>query len=209
MWCFVPAYIVFWIGGTSLAWTSPTIPKLRNDTTSPIGRAITISEASWISSLVTFGGVFGPFISAYTAKTFGKKRTMLIISLFQLAASLVMAFATVVHFLYAARFIMGVALGGILSTGETYVTELSNKNNRGFIGSVPCLTLGLGMFFTYCSGPYMEIMTFNLIVAGVACFFLFAFWLVATECPIYHLDKGNEGKAKEVIAKKQGEKCSP
>lgn len=150
----------------------------------------------------------GPFISAYTAKTFGKKRTMLIIAVFQLAASLIMAFANFVQLLYVARFIMGLAVGGILSTGETYVTELSNKNNRGFIGSVPCLTLGLGMLFTYCSGPYMEIMTFNLIVAGVACFFLISFWVVATECPIYHLDKGNEGKAKEVISKKQGEKRS-
>lgn len=131
---------------------------------------------------------------------------MLIISIFQLAASVVMALATVVEYLYIARFIMGVSLGGVFATGVTYVTELSNKNNRGFVGSLPCLTLSCGMLFTYCFGPYMEIATFNLIVASVAGFFLIAFWIIATECPVYHLDKGNDEKAKEVIAKKQGNK---
>lgn len=201
---FFSATTLYWLAGTSISWTSPTIPKLLNDTTSPLGRAITVQEASWISSLVTVGGFLGPFIYGYIAKKFGKKITLLLVGLPYMTSSLIIAFAKMVEFLYVARFLTGIAMGGAFTTATNYVIELTNKNNRGFIGAFAGITASFGMLFTYCLGPYLDIMVFNTVLAAIAGTFEVAFFLIAVECPIYHLRRGNEEKAKRVIEMKQG-----
>lgn len=198
------AQTLSWLGGTAISWTSPMVPKLLNETTSPVGRAITLQETSWISSLITVGGLIGPFVFGYVAKKFGKRLTLVIIGLPYLASSVIAAFAITIELFFVSRFLTGLAMGGTFTVTTNYTIDLSNKNNRGVIGSLSGIMVSFGMLFTYCLGPYLDITTFNLVLAAVAGTFIVTFFLTAAECPIYHLNKNNEEKAKVVIEMKQG-----
>lgn len=47
--------------GAALAWTSPSVPRLRDTdlNTNPLGRIPSIAEESWISSLLPLGALIG------------------------------------------------------------------------------------------------------------------------------------------------------
>lgn len=154
--------------------------------------------------MVTLGGFLGPFLYGFIAKKYGKRVTILLVGLPQLISSLIIAFAQLIELLYVARFLTGLAMGGTFTTVTNYLIELTNKNNRGVIGSLGSLTASFGMLSTYCLGPYLDIMVFNCLLAAIACTFEVAFFLIAVECPVYHLSRGNEEKAKNVIEMKQG-----
>lgn len=49
--------------GTSLGWTAPVGPKLKHPENgdSPLDRAPTVGEESWIGSLVALGALIGKF----------------------------------------------------------------------------------------------------------------------------------------------------
>lgn len=158
-----------------------------------------MEEVSWISSLVTLGGLIGPFLFGYTAKKLGKRKTLLLIGMPYILSYLILAFARVVELFYISRFITGLAMGGSFTSGINYVMELTNKNNRGAIGSTTSVTTAAGMLFSYCLGPYLSIMVFNLLLALISLIFLITFLLMASECPIYHLRRQNEDKARDVI----------
>lgn len=119
-----------------------------------------------------------------------------------IASYLILAFSTIVELFYIARFITGLAMGGSFTVGINYVIELTNKNNRGAIGSSTSITTALGMLFSYCLGPYLNIMLFNLVLALISFIFLVTFALMASECPIYHLTRNNEDKARDLIEMK-------
>lgn len=95
-------------------------------------------------------------------------------------------------------------MGGAFTTSTNYMIELTNKNNRGIIGAFGGITTSCGMLFTYCLGPYLDIMVFNSVLAAIAGTFEVAFFLIAVECPIYFLRRGNEDKSREIIELKQG-----
>lgn len=117
-----------------------------------------------------------------------------------------MAFANIVELFYIGRFVNGLAVGGSTTTGSNYSIELSNKTNRGLIGALFGITTALGMLFSYCLGPYLTVTTYNLVFAAIAVAFLVGFCFVATECPVYYLNRGDEEAAMAVIEMKQGEK---
>lgn len=180
------------------------LPKLLNATTSPLGRATTVTEASWITSLVTVGALIGPFLFGYVAKKIGKKWALIIIALPYLISFIIMAFATVIELFYIGRFVNGLAVGGSATTGSNYIIELSNKNNRGLIGASSGITTAFGMLFSYSLGPYLTVMAYNLVFAATAIIFMTGFFLIATECPVYYLNRGDEKTAMAVIEMKQG-----
>lgn len=199
-----PVQIVTWLIGTSLSLTSPMLPKLSNNNSSPVHRAITVQEASWISSLLTLGAFMGPFLSGYAAKRIGKKWTLLGVGIPFLIAFNMMAFAETVQLFYVARFINGLAVGGSVNINSNYCIELTNTNNRGLIGAIFGIVTALGMLFSYVLGPYLDVKSFNLVVVALTVTFMVTFFLIGTECPVYYLYRGEEEKAREIIEMKQG-----
>lgn len=154
--------------------------------------------------MMTLGGALGPFLFGYMAKKFGKRRALQSMGLPLTISYIALAFGNYVEIFYVARFFIGLAVAGAFSVGINYVIELTNKSNRGIVGTCTSIAANFGMLFSYCLGPYLNIMAFNLVLAGIGCTFLVAFSLVGSECPIYHLNRENEAKAREVIEMKQG-----
>lgn len=198
------AQVLFWLCGSSIAWSSPTIPKLLNITTSPMGRALSIQEASWVSSLLTLGAVPGPFAAGLISKLFGKRIALISIGIPFLISYFVMAFSNTIEMFYFARLTCGLAVGGAFTTGLNYVVELANKNNKGALGSVCGITVSLGILFSYCLGPYVDVGTFNLVLAIATCAFVLIFPVMSMECPEHYVSRGNDEKARAIIKLKQG-----
>ncbi|XP_023027447.2 facilitated trehalose transporter Tret1-like [Leptinotarsa decemlineata] len=198
------ASILMIINGISLSWSSPSMPKLTNCTTNPFGRDISTSEVTWISSLVPIGASVGPFLFGWMTNKFGRKFTILSFGVPFLISYLMMAFSTTVEVFYVARFVVGVTLGGCFTVLPNYLGEVAEKRNRGALGSCMGIAVAIGLFFSYCVGPYVSVMVFNLIIAFLPASFLVIFSLVGEECAHYHLSRNEVDMAREVLYRLRG-----
>lgn len=63
-------------GGASISWTSPYLSLLQSEDKSPLGKAISASEASWIGSLLAIGALSGSFFFGWLSEKFGRFRAL-------------------------------------------------------------------------------------------------------------------------------------
>lgn len=190
--------------GLSLTWSSPIIPKLNNATRldeNPFGEVITDQQESWIGSLLALGAVFGPFAFGFLADAIGRKYTLLASAVPLFACYLLLAFAEIVELYYVARFIMGLALGGVFTVIMMYIGEVSEVHNRGLLSSAFNCFLVLGLFVTYILGAYLSIKVFNIICAIIPAIFFVVFLLFIPESPAYLISKNKHELAHDNLRK--------
>ncbi|XP_044267170.1 facilitated trehalose transporter Tret1-like [Tribolium madens] len=195
--------IISFITGTAISWSSPILPKL-NETDvdiNPVGRQIDSGENSWISSFLPLGAIFGPFLFGYAADKFGRKFTLLALAIPYIISYLTLAFAKIVGLFYFARFLMGLAVGGVFTVFPMYTGEIAEDKNRGTLGSVMNVFITSGLLFSYCVGPYVSVMAFNIILAVIPCIYLVLFFFLAPESPHYYISKGNHEAASKSLEK--------
>lgn len=195
------ANIMAFITGVSKSWSSPVLAilKAENLNKNPLGRKITDEEDSWIGSLASLGGVFGPIIYTYFVSLIGRKKTFTMLSIPFLIAYLLAAFADNVIYFYYSRFLMGVGTGGTFCITTIYVVETAEKINRGFFLGTVGGCMMLGVLFSYSLGPYVSIKSFNLILSGICVIFVPIFWLVAPETPYYLVSINKNQKAYKIL----------
>ncbi|KAJ8919558.1 hypothetical protein NQ315_002180 [Exocentrus adspersus] len=192
------------LSGSSFTWSSPILPKLLSDDTSPFGRSISANEATWISSLVPLGAAIGPFTLTYMANNFGRRITLLFLGVPFFLSHLILAFASVVELYYVARFIIGLTAGGTFTIMPNYAGEIAEKTIRGALGSTTSIATCAGLLLSYALGPYVSITVFNLVLAFVSVVFLGLFFLVGVESPHYYVCKQDYDQAKEALRKVRG-----
>nr|XP_967531.2 PREDICTED: facilitated trehalose transporter Tret1 [Tribolium castaneum] len=195
--------LLSFVTGTAIAWSSPTLPKL-NDTdvgNIPFGRRIDSDENSWIGSLMPLGAIFGPFLFGFLADKLGRKVTLMSLAVPYIVSFLTLAFAEVVGLFYFARVLTGLAVGGVFTVFPMYIGEIAEDKNRGTLGSVMNIFITSGLLFSYCVGPYVSIMAFNIILAVIPCVYLVLFFLLAPESPHYHVSRDNHEAASKSLEK--------
>ncbi|XP_056641900.1 facilitated trehalose transporter Tret1-2 homolog [Diorhabda sublineata] len=196
--------IISFVAGTVLTWSSPVLDRLGNETTTPFDHPVTLEERSWISSFFPLGAIFGPFIFGYLSDKIGRKKTLLISGIPFIVSYYSLAFGRHVPVYYAARFVLGAALGGVYTVIPMYVGEVADNSNRGTLGSTMNCLLCLGIFFSYCLGPFVGLTVFNIVLGTVPVLFLVLFSLTAPESPIYLIDKDYHNEAKDCLRKIRG-----
>ncbi|XP_018564814.1 facilitated trehalose transporter Tret1 isoform X2 [Anoplophora glabripennis] len=192
------------LSGSSFTWSSPVLPKLLNNTTSPFGRSISPDEATWISSLVPLGAAVGPFALAYMADKFGRKITLLFLGVPFLLSHLILAFGNIVELYYVARFTIGLSAGGTFTIMPNYAGEIADKSIRGALGSTISTATCAGLLLSYALGPYVSIMAFNLVLAMISVIFLVLFFFVGVECPQYFIIRKEYDLAEDALRKIRG-----
>ncbi|CAG9862029.1 unnamed protein product [Phyllotreta striolata] len=196
--------IIAFTAGTVLTWSSPILDRLADNTTTPFDHPITLEEKSWISSFFPLGAIFGPFLFGYLADAIGRKKTLLCSAAPFIVCYYMLAFGRTVWVYYLARFLLGAALGGVYTVIPMYVGEIADDRNRGTLGSMMNVYLCFGIFFSYCVGPYMSLVGFNVLLGSVPVVFLVLFFLLAPESPHYYLSKNSIGDAKSSLQKVRG-----
>lgn len=181
--------------GTGLAWTSPVLPILTSTTeTSVLNEPVDRGQASLIGSLIAIGAIFGALPAGSIADKFGRKPVILAFCIPFIISWVLILFAKNVLMLFAARFIAGVATGGLSAIIPMFIGEIAESSIRGALGSFFQMFLTLGILYLYCLG----LSTYTVIAIGclaVPILLLVLFFLVVPETPIYLMKSGNNKKA--------------
>lgn len=197
--------------GNAYAWSSTVLISLKtNDVTrNPIGRPITTSEESLITSLVHLGAVCGPILAGFFSEKIGRKSTLLLFALPMLLSHLILAFASSPVEFYIARFMLGIGAGSVFTVVPMYVGEIAETRIRGFLGCLLGVFIAFGLLFVYTIGPFVHLKTLSFILLAPLAVFLFSFGLFVPESPYYYLTRKNEREAEISLNKlRNNDPCS-
>ncbi|CAG9862160.1 unnamed protein product [Phyllotreta striolata] len=180
-------------GDTTLTWSSPILPKLRNLTDdNPLGYAITSSEESWIGSLQYIGAMCGIVLFSFLADVIGRKPVLLVLALPHFVSFVSFAFARNIYLYYFGRFLGGVSLSSVYIVLPMYVAEISEDSYRGMLLVSYSTFASLGDLIPYLIGPYTSILWFNVILAVFPVVFFVLFLAIAPESPYYYVGRDDK-----------------
>ncbi|KAK5640894.1 hypothetical protein RI129_009441 [Pyrocoelia pectoralis] len=154
--------------GVAFTWTSPVLPQLlENNSTNLTGGSLSVSDGSWIGSMVAVGELVASVPLGYLVGRYGSKICTLLLLLPMLVFTFIAVFLNDVYSLCLARFISGIATGGICIVGPVYISEISQVSLRGTLGSLFELLIYVGMVFVSVLGAYLDYIKLTIIVAVV------------------------------------------
>ncbi|CAH1968356.1 unnamed protein product [Acanthoscelides obtectus] len=189
--------------GMHYGWSSIALPKLINGTETSF--TITPEDASWLASIVSLGSLFGDTFALLTLDKLGRKFLIIGSSLPLAVSWLLVANAQSVAFLYIGRLLGGLADGIAFSVVPPYLTEISDPEIRGFLGSTYPVTLHFGMLLMNILELIFSIQLSSYLACLIGMSTLLIMPLVP-DSPYFHLLKGNEKAAKESLQKFTGKK---
>ncbi|XP_034952225.1 uncharacterized protein [Chelonus insularis] len=197
-------------GGSMLGWTSPTLFKLEKSPVvedNPLGVSISKDESSWVGSLVSVGALIGSFLAAYLAEKFGRRVTLLSSVIPFLISWILIASATVIEVLYAARLIAGLSIAFPFTVLPMYCGEIAEPSIRGILGSFLQLFITVGLLYAYAIGPYVSYTVFWITCAALPIAFFVCFFKMP-ESPYFLAAQGRKSEVIDVLAKLRGKSTS-
>ncbi|XP_068737627.1 solute carrier family 2, facilitated glucose transporter member 8-like isoform X1 [Montipora capricornis] len=141
--------------GYSLAYSSSAVVDLEERDEDASIR-LTSQQASWFSSLVTVGAMFGSLIGGWTIDYLGRKGTVIACVLPFELGWLLIAFGKNHAMLYAGRIICGLACGMVSLSVPVYIAEIVPARLRGMLGSVNQLAVTGGLLLSYVMGAIVN-----------------------------------------------------
>uniref|UniRef100_A0A1Y9H2R2 Facilitated trehalose transporter Tret1 n=1 Tax=Anopheles dirus TaxID=7168 RepID=A0A1Y9H2R2_9DIPT len=192
--------------GTALGWTSPVGPKLASKDTTPLETIPSVSESSWIASLVAMGALIGaygsavsaPFIAGPLAERIGRKYTLLGSSVFFIVSFILLLTAHTVVQVLVARFLQGLGVGFVMTVQTMYIGEIASSEYRGALGSLMQLCIVTGILYVYSIGPYVSFHALQWACIVIPIAFDVSFFFMP-ETPAYYISKGEKEKALESL----------
>jgi len=156
----------------------------------------------WAFSSLLFGCVLGCFIAGRLADRYGRKKLLLVVAVLFAITSLATALAPSFTAFITARFLGGLAVGGVSLLSPMYVAEVSPPSIRGRMGTLYQISIVTGIIVSYGINYLLRDVGVNnwrwMFSTGVipsAVFFVFI--LLAPETPRF---LAMTGKMKEAFA---------
>lgn len=117
-----PVNLIYFLSGESMTWTSPALPEL----TSP-GAPILLShdQSSILVRISAAGQVVGPVLSGLLISSVGRKKTILVMIALFIGQCVLLFFTMDAVYLYAGKFLGGMAVGMTVTSLPIYVAEIS------------------------------------------------------------------------------------
>ncbi|CAH2096827.1 unnamed protein product [Euphydryas editha] len=184
--------------GYCLGWTAPINSKLTDPVNSPLGRPATTEEIAWIGSLLSIGAIFGPFFGGLTASKIGRKWGLMSATIPLFIGWIMIAVATSIPLLYAARIIWGVAVGMLFTITPMYCGEIATDDSRGALGSFLQAFITLGYLLIYVVGPFVSYYVVAYVGLAFVAIFAITFFFMP-ESPTYYLLKDDREGAAECL----------
>ena len=104
----------------------------------------------WAFSSLLFGCVLGSFAAGRLTDRLGRKRMLVWVAILFAFTSLATAAAPTFSFFLCARFIGGIAVGGVSLLSPMYVSEVSPPSIRGRMGAFYQMSIITGILISYC-----------------------------------------------------------
>ncbi|XP_071057646.1 facilitated trehalose transporter Tret1-like [Onthophagus taurus] len=190
--------------GLIYGWSSPAIPRLNGSIepeNNPLPSPITLSQESWIASLLPLGCIFSAFITGLICDKIGRKRTLLTAAIPCIVGFTLCGFPKNVYYFYFGRFFSGLGCGIIAVVMPIFVGEISEKHNRGLLCCVYTVAISIGNLLFFGLTPYCGIYALSIFGLIVSILFLITFTIFIPESPYYLLMKGELNKARKSLLK--------
>lgn len=163
----------------------------------------------WAFSSLLFGCVAGSIILGRLTDRYGRKRLLLWVAALFALTSVATGLAPDFRSFIVARFIGGLAVGGVSLISPMYVAEVSPPSLRGRMGTLYQLSIVAGGFTSYCINYLMrDIGPDNwrwMFITGVAPSALFFVMLLfAPETPRYLVMIGKYADAQRILTRIAG-----
>lgn len=204
---FIFYYLLFLVctgavaAGTLLGWTSNISTEMKEGKYNDL--VIDDSVLGWIGSFTALGAMLMCFPIGIICDYLGRKLTMLLLIIPFCVGWLLLIFATNLEMVYVGRFITGMAGGAFCVTAPLYTSEIAEKEVRGALGSYFQLFLTVGILFAYLLAKYVEILTYNIVLAIIPLVFGVVF-VLQPETPVYLLKKNKDSEARKVLKRLRG-----
>ncbi|CAK1540404.1 unnamed protein product [Leptosia nina] len=152
LWLTVAASLAFLIIGLVRGYSSSALPSI--ELHDP--RLIQSSEQkSWIGSITPLGSFLGSLFSGPLMHHAGRRRTLQLTAPLWAAAWLILGFAPNFPMVLLGRIMSGLGIGLVLAPTQVYVSECCDPEIRGRFGSLPTLSMSLGILISYVAGTWL------------------------------------------------------
>ncbi|MGO1402613.1 MAG: MFS transporter [Flaviflexus sp.] len=123
-------------------------------------------EEGLIGGILLIGCAFGALFGGRLSDRFGRRHNIMVLAILFFVGALMVAFAPSLWFMYLARFVLGLAVGGASATVPVYLAETAPKRIRGTIVAIDQLMIVTGQLAAFVAnaiinqvvrGPRLEI----------------------------------------------------
>ncbi|XP_046662533.1 LOW QUALITY PROTEIN: facilitated trehalose transporter Tret1-like [Homalodisca vitripennis] len=182
--------------GIRYGWPSPTLLKMVRGE-APL--VLTITQTSWMVSLMLLGHFVSPLPTGFLMDWFGRKRTCIYLSILPFTSWFMIFFASSAVDLYIARFTAGLWIGVTTTVMPLYVGEIASPKIRDSLMTINNLLMNLGVLFSYVIGPYVS---YHMLAFCCECLTIFYFCLFfpMPESPHYYLRQQRREDAYRVLS---------
>lgn len=181
---------------TCIAWSTAAIPHLKSENSKI---HITEMQGSLIASLNYIGMIVGFASSPFLMDRLGRKISLLLVGLSQIAGWMLINLSQSVHGLYLARIISGISDFSFI-VSMIYAGEIADKKIRGTLSSIQILSFSLGIFYMITLGAFLPYETVNKLGFLIPLIFLITF-LFMPETPYFLLIQGRDEEAMKTLMK--------
>ncbi|KAH1027196.1 hypothetical protein HUJ05_000752 [Dendroctonus ponderosae] len=101
----------------------------------------------------------------------------------------------------ALRILMGIGSGAVWSVLGTFIAEIAENKNRGFLGSFPGIASNIGSLSVYVIGPYTKIWQFSIVQIVPIILFCMTFGFLVPDSPYDLIVRGKSDLAEKSLKK--------
>jgi len=144
--------------GLAIGFSSILLPQLRptyNGTEPHQPFLISEEEGSWIAAMFSLGAIFGGFISAFLGKTYGRRVSLMMLTVPDLLGWILVASSQNIWMMLTGRFLAGLAAAGYSPNIQIFVAEISEARNRGWLSGLTMPMMSIGVLLVYTMGSWL------------------------------------------------------
>lgn len=164
---------------------------------------LTPFQTECVISAVLLGALIGAISSGRLTDIYGRKKSLCASAILFVAGTVFSFLAHSPLLLMFGRFLLGLAIGNSSFSTPLYLSEISQKDKRGFIVGLYQLAITLGILLSYMvnyyyaqEGLWRYMLGFGLIPSSLLLFTLY----LLPESPRFLMSQGKNNEAKAVLA---------
>jgi len=177
--------------GTVLSWPAPTLPQLSPQLCGDDCEGLlilSVEQQSWVAALLNFGAFTAGPMTGILLPRYGKKWSMVFLSLPIFLGWVLLIFAVNVPMLYLGRFLTGFS-GAFSMLAPGYIAEICEVEIRGSLASFMQVMTMLGLLFTYTMGSYLNWRSLSAVCSVVPIMVVISFYFLPRS-PVFLMEKG-------------------
>ncbi|KPJ06964.1 Facilitated trehalose transporter Tret1 [Papilio machaon] len=152
LWLTFGASLAFLIIGLVRGYSASSIPSIESLDPTFIQHS---EQKSWIGAIPPLGAFVGSMLSGPLMQRAGRKRTLQMTAPLLGGGWLLLGFAPGFALILVGRFMSGLCVGFVLAPAQVYVSECCDPEIRGRLGSLPTLSMSLGILISYVAGNWL------------------------------------------------------